>query len=162
MHYDFELYLDNAINIRYHAVLIDMNKTERLIQKKNLLLATDGKPHSMKAAQYAIELANLASSKLYMIYVVSKSNESEKQASIDEGMEKLEELKELASASGVEATALLEGGDIYEAVIDAAERLQVGAVIVGTSGKSTLGRVLIGSVSEFIYRNSRCSVIVVR
>lgn len=141
---------------------MDENKAEELVRGRNLLLATDGKPHSMKAAQYAIELASLASSRLYIIYVVSTSNETEKQAAIDEGMERLEELKSLAADSGVEATTLLEGGSIYEAVLSAAERIRAGAIIVGTSGKSTLDRVLIGSVSEFVFRNSRCSVIVVR
>lgn len=141
---------------------MDENKAEELVRGRNLLLATDGKLHSMKAAQYAIELASLASSRLYIIYVVSTSNETEKQAAIDEGMERLEELKSLAADSGVEATTLLEGGSIYEAVLSAAERIHAGAIIVGTSGKSTLDRVLIGSVSEFVFRNSRCSVIVVR
>jgi nucleotide-binding universal stress UspA family protein len=141
---------------------MDENKAEELVRGRNLLLATDGKLHSMKAAQYAIELASLASSRLYIIYVVSTSNETEKQAAIDEGMERLEELKSLAADSGVEATTLLEGGSIYEAVLSAAERIRAGAIIVGTSGKSTLDRVLIGSVSEFVFRNSRCSVIVVR
>lgn len=141
---------------------MDENKAEELVRGRNLLLATDGKPHSMKAAQYAIELASLASSRLYIIYVVSTSDETEKKAAIDEGMERLEELKSLAAASGVEATTLLEGGSIYEAVLSAAERIHAGAILVGTSGKSTLDRVLIGSVSEFVFRNSRCSVIVVR
>ena len=141
---------------------MDENKAEELVRGRNLLLATDGKLHSMKAAQYAIELASLASSRLYIIYVVSTSNETEKQAAIDEGMERLEELKSLAADSGVEATTLLEGGSIYEAVLSAAERIHAGAILVGTSGKSTLDRVLIGSVSEFVFRNSRCSVIVVR
>jgi nucleotide-binding universal stress UspA family protein len=141
---------------------MDENKAEGLVRGRNLLLATDGKPHSMKAAQYAIELANLASSRLYIIYVVSAIDEQSKQAAIEEGMGRLEELKSLAAASGVEATTLLEGGSIYEAVLSAAERIHAGAIVVGTSGKSTLDRVLIGSVSEFVFRNSRCSVIVVR
>ena len=141
---------------------MDESKAEGLVRGRSILLATDGKPHSMKAAQYAIELASLASSRLYIIYVVSTSNETDKQAAIDEGMERLEELKSLAEASEVEATTLLEGGSIYEAVLSAAERIHAGAIVVGTSGKNTLDRVLIGSVSEFVFRNSRCSVIVVR
>ncbi len=94
--------------------------------------------------------------------MVSSSSDPSKQAAIDEGMRQLDELKSLAAASGVEATTLLEGGSIYEAVLSAADRIHAGAIVVGTSEKSTLDRVLIGSVSEFVVRNSRCSVIVVR
>jgi nucleotide-binding universal stress UspA family protein len=130
------------------------NEGGGLIRGRNLLLATDGKPHSMKAAQYAIELAGLASSRLYMIYVVSGNDEGDKK--------RLDELKSLAAESGVEAITLLEGGNVYESVLSAAERIRAGAIIVGTSGKSTLDRVLMGSVSEHVVRNSRCSVIVIR
>jgi len=141
---------------------MEQNTQESIVEGKTLLLATDGKSHSVKAAQYAIELAKLTSSRLYIVYVVSPRNEAEKQANIDEGMEKLNGLKALATASGVETTTLLEGGSPYETVLAAAERVQAGAIVVGTSGKSTLDRVLIGSVSEFVVRNSRCTVIVVK
>ena len=47
---------------------------ESIVKGKNLLLATDGKGHSSKAAQYAIELAKLTSSKLFVLYVVSPRN----------------------------------------------------------------------------------------
>ncbi|HPP45033.1 MAG TPA: universal stress protein [Methanomassiliicoccaceae archaeon] len=47
-------------------------------------------------------------------------------------------------------------------MLSAAERIRAGAIIVGTSGKSTLDRVLMGGVSEHVVRNSRCSVIVIR
>jgi nucleotide-binding universal stress UspA family protein len=141
---------------------VDLNTRESIVKGRNLLLATDGKSHSVKAAQYAIELARLTSSKLYIVYVVSPRSEAEKQAVIDEGMEKLNELKALAQGAGVEAFTLLEGGSPYETVLAAADRTQAGAIIVGTSGKSSLDRVLIGSVSEFVVRNSRCTVIVVK
>lgn len=135
---------------------------ENTVQGRNLLLATDGKPHSEKATRYAMDLAQLTSSKLFIIYVVSPKNEAEKQELIKEGMRKLNELKDCAGEIGVETTTLLEGGSPYETVLSTAERIQAGAIIVGTSGKSSLDRVLIGSVSEFVVRNSRCTVIVVK
>jgi K+-sensing histidine kinase KdpD len=52
--------------------------SEEQIRGRNLLLATDGKPHSLKAIRYAIEMAKLTSSKLFVVYVVSPRNESEK------------------------------------------------------------------------------------
>ena len=140
----------------------DSSIAEGLVQGKNLLLATDGKPHSAKAIKYAIELAKLTSSKLFIIYVVSPKNEAEKKDLIKEGLERLQDLKGQAAESKVEVTTLLEGGSPYQTIISTAERIKAGAIIVGTSGKSALDRVLIGSVSEFVVRNSSCSVIVVK
>jgi nucleotide-binding universal stress UspA family protein len=140
----------------------DSSIAEGLVQGKNLLLATDGKPHSAKAIKYAIELAKLTSSKLFIIYVVSPKNEAEKKDLIKEGLERLQDLKGQAAESNVEVTTLLEGGSPYQTIISTAERIKAGAIIVGTSGKSALDRVLIGSVSEFVVRNSGCTVIVVK
>jgi nucleotide-binding universal stress UspA family protein len=142
--------------------MADSSNIDALVQGKNLLLATDGKPHSNKAIRYAIELAKLTSSKLFIIYVVSPKNEAERKDLTQEGLERLQELKNLAGESGVEVTTLLEGGSPYLSIISTAERIKAGAIIVGTSNKSSLDRVLIGSVSEFVVRNSSCTVIVVK
>ena len=132
------------------------------IKGNNLLLATDGKPHSAKAIKYAFGLAKLTSSKLFIVYVVSPKNEAEKGALIKEGMDQLQEIKNRALEEGVEATTLLEAGSPYKTILAAADRTKAGAIIVGTSGKSALDRVLIGSVSEYVVRNSGCTVIVVK
>jgi nucleotide-binding universal stress UspA family protein len=77
-------------------------------------------------------------------------------------MKVLEKLKLEAVEKGVEVTTLLEAGNPYEAIISASDRVKAEAIIVGTSGKTVLDRVLIGSVSEYVVRNSRCTVIVVK
>lgn len=132
------------------------------VKGNNLLLATDGKPHSAKAIKYAIGLAKLTSSKLFIVYVVSPKNESEKQSLIKEGMDVLQGIKSEAVAEGVEASTLLEAGSPYKTILAAADRVKAGSIIVGTSGKTALDRVLIGSVSEYVVRNSACTVIVVK
>ena len=142
--------------------MAETSPAEGLVQGRNLLLATDGKPHSEKAIQYAIEMARLTASKLFILYVVSPKNEAEKKDLIKEGMSKLNDLKSLAADSGVEATTLLEGGSPYQTITTTADRIKAGAIVVGTSGKSALDRVLIGSVSEYVVRNSGCTVIVVK
>jgi nucleotide-binding universal stress UspA family protein len=79
-----------------------------------------------------------------------------------QGMEVLEEIKERAAKQGVEATTLMEAGSPYEAILSAADRVNAGAIVVGTSGKTAFDRVLIGSVSEYVVRNANCTVIVVK
>lgn len=133
-----------------------------LVKGKNILLATDGKQHSAKAIKYAIEMAKLTSSKLFIVCVVSPKPDEDRQTLIAEGMKHLNGLKDWALDEGVETTTLLEGGSPYQTLIVTAERIKASSIIVGTSQKSAIDRVLIGSVSEFIVRNAPCSVIIVK
>jgi len=128
----------------------------------NVLFATDGKPHSDKATKYAMEYAKRQDAKLFIVFVVSPKADEDKERLIQNGMKVLERLKLEAVEKGVEATTLLEAGSPYEAIISASDRVKAEAIIVGTSGKTVLDRVLIGSVSEYVVRNSRCTVIVVK
>ena len=128
----------------------------------NVLFATDGKPHSDKATKYAMEYANRYEAKLFIVFVVSPKADEDKEKLIQNGMKVLERLKLEAVEKGVEVTTLLEAGNPYEAIISASDRVKAEAIIVGTSGKTVLDRVLIGSVSEYVVRNSRCTVIVVK
>jgi len=128
----------------------------------NVLLATDGKPHSNKAIDYAIEYARLFGAALFIVYVVSPKQGEDREAATRTGMAVLEAIKKRAQEKGVAATGLLEAGSPYESIILAADRIKADVAIVGTSGKTVIDRVLIGSVSEFVVRNAACTVIVVK
>lgn len=128
----------------------------------NILLATDGKPHSDKAVNFAIEYAMRFNSALFPVYVVSPKPGEDREKIIKTGMAVLEDVKKKAAEQGVIATGLLEAGSPYEAIMAVADRVKADVIIVGTSGKTVIDRVLIGSVSEYIVRNARCTVIVVK
>ncbi|MCD1294609.1 universal stress protein [Methanocella sp. CWC-04] len=128
----------------------------------NILLATDGKPHSEKAMNYAIEYAMLHKAMLFIVFVVSPKTGEDKETIITYGKGVLEEVKMKAMEHGVSVTTLLEAGSPYESILKAADRISAEAIIVGTSGKTVIDRVLIGSVSEYVVRNACCTVVVVR
>jgi nucleotide-binding universal stress UspA family protein len=127
-----------------------------------ILLATDGKPHSEKAVNFAFEYAALRKDNLFVVFAVSPKSEDDKDKIIKQGMAVLEELKKRGAKESVKVTTMLEAGNPYEAVLNAADRVKADAIVVGTSGKTAIDRVLIGSVSEYIVRNSKCTVIVVK
>jgi nucleotide-binding universal stress UspA family protein len=127
-----------------------------------VLLATDGKPHSEKAVDYAFEYAALRKENLYIVFAVSPKSEDDKDKTIKQGMGILGDLKKRGEKDSIKVTTMLEAGNPYEAVLNAADRVKAGVIIVGTSGKTAIDRVLIGSVSEYIVRNSKCTVIVVK
>jgi nucleotide-binding universal stress UspA family protein len=128
----------------------------------NVLLATDGKPHSGKAIDYAIEFASRYGAALFIVFVVSPKQGEDRDKATKAGLAVLEEVKKKAMGAGVNATGLLEAGSPYETILAAAERINADAIVVGTSGKTVIDRVLIGSVSEFVVRNAQCTVVVVK
>jgi nucleotide-binding universal stress UspA family protein len=128
----------------------------------SVVLATDGKPHTSKAVDFALEYARLYREALYVVYVISPRHEENREGTLVEAKKHMEEIRARATEQGVEVTTLLESGAPAESSIAVAERVNATALIVGTSGKTVLDRVLIGSVSEHVVRNSPCTVIVVK
>lgn len=72
----------------------------------------------------------------------------------------------LATAEQCGATAsarvLVEGNEIKDMVLQAAEEPDVDLVVMGTHGRSGLTRLLIGSVAEHLLRHAPCPVVTVR
>jgi nucleotide-binding universal stress UspA family protein len=128
----------------------------------NILLATDGKPHSDKAVSYAVDYTSMSGAALFTVFVVSHKPGDDRDKTIKAGMAVLEDVKKNAAEKGVNITTLLEAGSPYEAILAAADRVKADVIIVGTSGKTVIDRVLIGSVSEYIVRTARCTVVVVK
>lgn len=128
----------------------------------NILLATDGSKNSEKAESYSFEYAKLFNATLCIAYAVNPQVEEDKETLVKAGMDKLAALKAKGSGIGVDVKTFLEAGNPYEAIMETAKRVKAEAIIVGTSGKTAIDRVLIGSVSEYVVRHANCTVIVVR
>lgn len=58
-------------------------------------------------------------------------------------------------------TAVLKG-DVREKITDAAAEWQPDLIVLGSHGRSGIGRLLLGSVAEFVARHAQCSVEIVR
>src|SRR5271157_885710 len=128
----------------------------------NILLATDGKPHSGKAVSFAVDYASMSGAALFTVFVVSPKPGEEREKMIKAGMAVLEDVKKSAAEKGLNATTMLEAGSPYEAILAVADRVKADVIVVGTSGKTVIDRVLIGSVSEYIVRTASCTVVVVK
>jgi nucleotide-binding universal stress UspA family protein len=60
------------------------------------------------------------------------------------------------------ATVSVETGDPAHALLNTAEQDRADLLVVGSHGRSGIGRFLLGSVSEKVMRHVDCSVLVVR
>ena len=128
----------------------------------NILLATDGRKNSDKAESYAFEYAKRFNATLCIIQAVNPQAEESKELLVKRGKEKLDTLKMIGKDYGVDVKTYLKAGNPYQAILAVAERVSAEAIIVGTSGKTAIDRVLIGSVSEYVVRHAGVTVIVVR
>ena len=143
-----------------------------------ILLAIDGSKEATLAASTAIELAERTDSELHIVYVNSKTELSTppgwkvfdadlparlKQAAEEEARIKLDEQVQRIREAGSEITgehARLGHPDAE--IVELAEELGVGLIVVGSRGHGGVRRALMGSVSDSVVRHAHCPVLVVR
>jgi nucleotide-binding universal stress UspA family protein len=57
--------------------------------------------------------------------------------------------------------ALLKQGNAWRTIIDTADELHAGMIVMGTHGRHGLPRALLGSVAEKVVRSAHCPVLTV-
>ena len=58
--------------------------------------------------------------------------------------------------------SLLREGDVADQILHAAEEVHCDLIVMGTHGRSGVGRVLMGSAAEAVLRRSPCPVLAVK
>jgi nucleotide-binding universal stress UspA family protein len=135
---------------------------------KKILVAIDGSDVSTKAAQRARELADAIGAELTLAYVVPPYVYPTEPLGPIEELEKAETsrgrrmLDEVMQAIGGTAKQLVLAGPVAETLADQAEKDDVEMVVVGSTGKGAVKRLLLGSVSSRLVHVSKKSVLVVR
>ena len=135
-----------------------------------VLLATDLTPASSAATEQAIDLAIQLAARLLIVNVMDPGRAGllrhrEPIRPVEERRDRAEiaqQIAERARTGGAEATFLVWEGDIGDGILAAAEAEHADLIVVGSRGRSGVGRSLLGSVSDLIVRRARCPVLVVR
>lgn len=133
-----------------------------------VLHPTDFSENSEYAFRVACGLARDYNARLVLLHVMAPPMviyaggpvPAETWPSIDEVQEKLRELQGQAHGVRVE-TQVLEG-DPVDMILRAAEETDCDAVVMGTHGRTGLGRLLMGSVAEAVIRKAPCPVLSVK
>lgn len=86
----------------------------------------------------------------------------ELEAQAKQAQELVERAGKTLRSAGFRASGLVEQGDIRLKIIDAAAEWEADLIVVGSHGRTAIHRMLLGSVSEYVARNARCSVEIVR
>ena len=151
-----------------------------------ILLATDGSESATHATQAAVELSKVSDSELHVLYVGEDAYLGAfvyPEATNPEGVEQKDlalieelgrqfeqvarqvldaEVEKVRAVGGTVAEAYLRMGTPAAEVVDLAEELGVGLVVVGSRGLGGIRRALMGSVSDSVVRHAHCPVLVVR
>jgi nucleotide-binding universal stress UspA family protein len=138
------------------------------ISLKNILFATDFSPAADAAGPFAIQIAQRYGAKVYGVHVNPFDNYTaaapEAWAAMAEAADK--ETKEHAQRlneqlKGVEHEVVIGEGNIWEVMSNLIKQKGIDLIVLGTRGRTGLGKTLLGSVAEQILRQASCPVLTV-
>ena len=137
---------------------------------RRVLLGTDLSRTSELATDRAFDLARRHGADLLVVSVIDPGDLPGEAGRIGSRWDEVRDRRHDAAqalvargrAVGVPVSFLVWTGDPGESIVSAAEAERVDLVVVGTHGRGTIGRLLLGSVSDHVVRNAPCPVLVVR
>lgn len=141
--------------------------------RAEIVLAVRLGPESIAPAEVAVELARQSGGRVTVLYVVAELGAIElagAEAGLDPGAEH-ERVLTTANASlrefldahlaDVTAAGRVERGKVEEVVADVARELGARYIVVGTRGRGTLARLVLGNTVQDILQRTPCPVVVV-
>lgn len=134
---------------------------------EHILVPTDGSDAARSAAKTGIDLAAEHGATVHVLSVVKPIHSDE--GGTEQAMESIRaarertvvELAELAEAKGLVATTAVETGVPVKKILDYTETNDIDLVVMGTHGRTGIGRFLIGSVTEKVVRLADIPVLTV-
>ena len=134
-----------------------------------ILFATDGSWDSELAATTAVGLAKITGSELHVVHVGPavpehfEPTEVEPVRTEQDARRVLDEqVKQIQNLVGTVAQSHLKMGGAAEEVVDLAEELGAGLLVLGSRGRGRIRRLVMGSVSDSVVRHVHCPVLVTR
>lgn len=133
---------------------------------KKILFATDYSATSQHALTYAASLARDRGATLLIVHVSELEAYPVGELFDEEPRSSDAELEELAAVSTfdpqIQCEHRLLRGEPAEEIVKLAREEDVETIVMGTHGRSRLGRLLVGSVAEGVISEAPCAVIALR
>jgi len=138
------------------------------VQFKNILFTTDFSDAAKIAAPYAAELAKRYRAKLYALHVRPPIANT---ATLPENWRALEKAAEMEAErekfalvhtfEGMQPEIMNNEGELWPNIKTAIQEHDIDLIVMGTRGRSGIGKLLLGSVAETIFRQAPCPVLTV-
>ena len=141
-----------------------------------ILLATDASEEAALAARTATDIADKTDSELHVVlvglsaaYVGMGPPEiadipAPRQQELNEEAQRLldAQVEQIKADGGTVVQAHLRIGRPGEQIVDSAEEIGAGLIVMGSRGLGGIRRLLLGSVSDSVVRHAHCPVLIVR
>lgn len=137
-------------------VLTARKITGNLEPYKHILVPVDGSMDAEYAAQFAASIAHRSISKLTVLHVIHDPNK------ISEGKEIIKKVMDIIESKNITANSLIQEGKITEEILVSIDKEHIDLIVMGYSGRGSVSRLILGSVSKKVNRSASCSVFVVK
>jgi nucleotide-binding universal stress UspA family protein len=135
-----------------------------------ILIATDGSACSALAGRHAIYLAERLGAELFVLYAVNLARAFHAGIHYGEAVAELERfgkeatarISEMAEKRGVRCEERVVSGRPHDAIMAVSEEIEADLVVVGSTGMTSVERVLIGSESEKVLHYCKRPVLLIR
>ncbi len=140
---------------------------------KRILLATDGSSHADEAAKFLAHLPHEGKWELIVVTVLDDPSVATNYAMATLIKERIEEersaaveafarISELFTGANVEVRNIIQVGHRGETICELAKQENVDLVLIGARGHTALGRLMLGSTSDYVATHAHCGVLVYR
>jgi nucleotide-binding universal stress UspA family protein len=144
-----------------------------------ILVPSDGSKTAIKAAAYAVDLAQQLKASIIILSVIDQRSLIAKTVSASETprhiIEPIEdylkeaaegyagEIKKLCDKKGVASKISIKTGHPVEEIVKEAKRSKADLIVMGSHGRSALSATVLGSVAYSVIHNDKCiHVLIVR
>src|SRR5579859_2920074 len=161
-----------AVEVESKKTLQREQKTPFSLAVKNVLFATDFSATSEAALPYATAICRRFGITLHLAHVISDTNTLMMTGGVDyvsmstiyedahtEAKEKLDQIS--LGLEGIPHRNYVRHGQVWKNLASIVEESQIDLIIVGTHGRTGLGKLLLGSVAEDILQHAPCPVLTV-
>jgi nucleotide-binding universal stress UspA family protein len=140
------------------------------IQLKSVLIASDFSEASEKALRHALAIARHYAARVYLVHVVSSLGftlvgpdavNTVTDAVCRDARQLEDHLVQSGALRGLRHEIIVRQGNVWEELEKIARQEHVELVVIGTHARRGLGKLLLGSVAEHIFRHSECLVLTV-
>lgn len=141
-----------------------------MLEYKRILAPVDGSDASERALREAIAIAIRNDAELIIFNAV---DDLVRYGNVDQAIEIYEYTREIstelvkkyvkeAEQAGAKVKSEVMKGDARHIIENYAEENGVDLIVIGSTGKGNLERIVMGSVSSYIVRHAKCNVLIVR
>jgi len=136
------------------------------ITLQDILVATDFSGCADSAVRYALGMAHRFGSTLHLVHVLPdmpfvESTDPDPNRIRRGAQQKLASMVAGEAFRGIRHTETIQEGEVAQALADLASSKTIDLIVLGTQGRSGIGKFLLGSVAEEAFRSAVCPVLTV-